>query len=123
MKKMEQIRIWNKIAYEWNDFKKNPGRYVENFLENKKGKILDLGSGSGRHLIKTKGKLYLVDFSKEMIKLAREKSKQKNIDAKFSVTDLTKLPFDDDYFDSAIAIASLHCLPKKEHTKAIKELY
>ena len=118
-----QKQIWNAIAPEWFEFKKNPGRGVEDFLKSKKGKILDLGSGAGRHLLKTKGKLYLVDFSEEMIKLAKKKAKQKKISAEFAVADLTKLSFEDNFFDYSISISAFHCLKPKDHKKAIKELY
>lgn len=119
-----QHNIWNAIAPEWYEYKTHPSKEVESFLKNKKGKILDLGSGAGRHLIKTKGKFYLVDFSEEMIKLAKKKAKKENIDAEFAVADATKLPFEDNFFDYAICIALLHCLETpKEREQAVKELY
>jgi len=118
-----QEKIWDNIAEEWAEFKSFPAGHVEEFLKDKSGKILDLGSGAGRHLIKTKGKLYLVDFSSEMIKFAKKKAKKEKIDAEFFVADLTSLPFEDNFFDSAICIAAIHCLPKKSHKKAVEELY
>ncbi len=121
---MNQQQVWNSIAPEWYEYKTHPSKEVENFLKNKKGKILDLGSGAGRHLIKTKGKLYLVDFSEEMIKLAKKKAKKENINAEFSVADATKLPFEDNFFDSAICTHVLYCIKSsKAREKAIKELY
>jgi tRNA (uracil-5-)-methyltransferase TRM9 len=122
---MKQKQVWNNIAEEWCEFKTVPAQHVEYFLKDKKGKILDLGSGSGRHLMKIpKGKMYLVDFSEKMIELAEKKAKEKRIDAEFFVSDLTKLPFEDNYFDSAIAIASLHCIKgEKNREKAVKELF
>ena len=118
-----QKQVWNNIAKEWHEFKteKNPEKI--DFLKNKTG-ILDLGSGSGRYLIKIKhGKMFLVDFSKEMIKLAEKKAKQNKIPAEFYVSDLTSLPFADNFFDSAISMSSLHCLNPKEQKLAVKELY
>lgn len=122
---MNQKKIWNKIAPEWHEFRTRPSEYTLKFLKNKSGNILDFGSGSGRHLVKiNKGKMWLVDFSKEMIKLAKEKAKKNKIKAEFFVSDLTKLPFKDNFFDSAIAIASLHCVEGKENReKAVKELF
>ncbi|MCX6743801.1 MAG: methyltransferase domain-containing protein, partial [Candidatus Parcubacteria bacterium] len=82
------------------------------------------GSGSGRHLTKIKGgEMYLVDFSSKMIELAKKKAKKLKIPAEFSVADLTKLPFQDNFFDYSICISSLHCLPPENHKKAISELY
>jgi len=119
-----QKQVWNNIAEEWYQFKVEPSEKVLNFLKGKKGKILDLGSGAGRHLIKIKnGKMYLVDFSKKMIDLAKKRAKEKNIEAEFSVSRITKLPFEDNFFDSAIAIAIFHCIKPKNQEKAIKELF
>ena len=71
-----------KFSPEWNKFKVKPLEEVKEFLENKKGKILDLGCGSGRHLIKnTNLKFYGVDFSKEMIKFAKINAKEKQMKA------------------------------------------
>ncbi len=123
MKKTSQEQVWDNIAPEWHKFKKNPGRGVEDFLKSKKGKILDLGSGSGRNLTKIKDtEIYLVDFSEKMLKLAEKKAKNQRIKIKTQQADITKLPFKDNFFDSAIAIASFHCLNKKQQKKAVKEL-
>lgn len=120
-----QKQVWENIAEEWNQFKITPADYVKEFLKKQKGKILDLGSGSGRHLIKIKdGKMYLVDFSKNMIKLAKEKAKREKINAEFYIANLTKLPFVKEFFDSSICIASLHCIKgKKNREKALRELF
>ena len=59
-----------------------------------------------------------------MIELAKERAKEKSIDAEFYVANLTKLPFPDNFFDSAIAIAVFHCIEGKENReKATKELF
>ena len=121
---MSQKQVWNNIASEWYEFKINPSEKVLNFLKRKKGKILDLGSGAGRHLRKIPdGKIYLVDFSRSMIKLAKKRAKEKKIDAEFSVAEIGKLPFENNFFDSAIAIAVFHCIKPKEQEKAVKELF
>lgn len=68
--------------------------------------------------------MYLVDFSEKMIELAKEKAKKKKISAEFVVADLTKLPFEDNFFDAAIFISSLHCIEgEKNREKAVKELF
>ena len=125
MENISQEKVWDNIAQEWYEFKTKPAEHTLEFLENKSGKILDLGSGAGRHLVKVKnGKMYLVDFSNEMIKFAKKRAKQEKIDAEFFVSDLIKLPFEDNYFDFAIAIASLHCVKEKENRKkTIQELF
>lgn len=125
MKTQNQQKVWDAIACEWHEFKKIPSELSKNFLKKCSGKVLDLGSGSGRHLTKIKkGKMYLVDFSREMLKLAEQKAKQKNIPAEFTQSDLSKLPFEDNFFDYCIFTHSLYCIPnKKLREKAVQELY
>jgi ubiquinone/menaquinone biosynthesis C-methylase UbiE len=121
-----QQQVWDNIAEEWNSFKEVPSQLSVHFLNECTGKVLDLGSGSGRHLAKIKnGKMYLVDFSEKMIKLARKKAKKLNISAEFIISDFgkEKLPFDDNFFDYAVSISAIHCLSPKQHKTAIKELY
>jgi len=122
---MKQEKVWNNIAQEWYEFKTKPAQHTLEFLEKKTGNVLDLGSGAGRHLMKIKnGRMYLVDFSKQMIKFAKKRATQKNIDAEFYIAPLTKLPFQDNFFDSAIVISSLHCIKgKTNRKKTIKELF
>ena len=120
-----QKQIWNNIAKEWTKFREKPIKEVQDFLKKQTGNVLDLGSGSGRHLVKLKkGKIYLVDFSNEMIKLAKKKAKEKNIDAEFFVCNMEKIPFGNDFFDCAICIDSLHCVEEEEkREKTILELF
>lgn len=123
-KSQNQQTVWNNIAKEWHEFKTDKNTEKIDFLKDKTGNVLDLGSGSGRYLMKIKkGKMFLVDFSEEMIELAKEKAKQKKISAEFFVSDLKKLPFEDNFFDSGISMSALHCLIPKDQKLAVKELY
>lgn len=118
---MNPKNLWDSIAPEWNKFRTKKDELVEAFLKKQTGKILDLGCGSGRYLMRLKNsKMYLVDFSEEMIKLA----KSKKIEAEFFIANMTKLPFKDNFFDSAVCISSLHCIEtEQKRQKAVKELY
>lgn len=117
-----QRRVWNKIAFEWNEFRQSPLEEVVEFLKKQKGNILDLGCGSGRNFISVNGTLYGVDFSKKMLKLAKAKANELKI--KLIKSKLENLPFKNNFFDSAICIASLHCVrTEKRRRKAISELY
>jgi len=121
---MNQKQVWNNIAEEWCEFKKLPAESTIKFLKKQKGNVLDFGSGSGRHLMKIKnGKMYLLDFSDKMIELAKQNAKKENIDAEFAVSSMTKTPYENNFFDSAICISALHCLTNSEQKKAVKELY
>jgi tRNA (uracil-5-)-methyltransferase TRM9 len=126
MKVSSQRNIWDKIALDWYTLKVNPDKRVSEFLNRQKGNIVDFGSGAGRHLIesKTKGKIFLVDFSKEMINFAMKRAKKLKINSEFYISDLKKTPFADNFFNAAIFTAVLHCIPGKANRKKIvKELF
>jgi len=120
-----QQKVWDKIAPEWHEFKQKPAENVKQFLAQTKGNVLDLGSGSGRHLTKIKnGKMFLLDFSKKMLELAKEKSASQKIPAEFIESELDKIPEPDEFFDTAICVSALHCIPTEEQREqVVKELY
>jgi len=121
---MNQQKVWDSIAEDWSRFRVKTVGEVKEFLKNKKGKILDLGCGTGRNFMKINGKIYGVDFSEEMIKHAKINAKEKQIKAEFLISSLGNLIFEDNYFDSAIYIASLHCVvSKEERENSLKELF
>jgi|TARA_Y100000310_G_scaffold244826_1_gene249723 ubiquinone/menaquinone biosynthesis C-methylase UbiE len=122
---VSQKQVWDNIAEEWYEFKSEPSEYILDFLRKQKGNVLDLGGGAGRFLVNIKcGKMYLTDFSKEMVRLARKRAKEKNIKAEFVVASSDKLPFKDNFFDSAICASHLHCIKgAKARKKAIQELF
>jgi len=121
----DQEKLWDKIATEWHKYKQKPSENAKLFLEKAHGNVLDLGSGSGRHLTKIKnGKMFLFDFSEKMLNLAREKSKTENIEAEFIHSQLEKIEKLDDFFDFAICISALHCVKgKTKRGKVVKELF
>ncbi len=118
---MNQKEIWENIAPEWHKLKTTPSEDAQEFLKNKKGKVLDLGSGSGRNLInlKTKAEIYLVDFSNEMIELAKQRNKKSKIKLYFDVSPITKIPFKDNFFDAAICVAVIHCIETEKKEKKL----
>lgn len=119
-----QEKVWDKIAPEWHEYKQIPSTASEHFIKNSKGNLLDLGSGSGRHLQKIKGKYFLLDISNEMLKLAEKKAKQMKIDYELLHSPMDTIPKENDFFDYAICISSLHCVPtKQKREKTISELY
>ncbi len=124
MKKQNQEKVWDNIAKEWHDYKKIPAQTTRNFLEKASGKVLDLGSGSGRNIKKIKnGKMYLVDFSKEMLNIAEKKAKHSGIIIETKKGDLFKIPYKNDFFDYCICISALHCIKPENHKKSAQELY
>ncbi len=124
-KQLSQQEIWENLAKPWSEYRQEPLKEVTDFLKNKSGNILDLGCGSGRHLAKLKDSIfYCLDFSKNMLKFAKKNSNKRKIKAKFIQSPAEKLPFDKEFFDSVIYIATLHCIPnKKDRKQSLKELY
>lgn len=123
MRIANQQEVWNRIAEPWKNFRVHPLKEVVEFLKDKKGKILDLGCGSGRNFMKIDGVIYGVDFSEKMLKFAGEYAKKNGINVNLIKAEAFDLPFEDDFFDAVIFITVLHCIEKKEkREKALKEL-
>ena len=125
---MTQKQTWNNIAPEWHEFKITPSETATKFINNSKGKILDFGSGSGRNLLELKKskkrELYLVDFSEEMIKLAKKRAKKLEFKINTKISKLEKTDFPNNFFDAAICTAAIHCIEtEKKREKALKELF
>jgi len=126
MQKLNQEQVWDEIAEPWEKFrKKKPVKEILQFLKSKKGKILDIGCGSGRHFLKLdSAKLYGIDSSKHMLKLAKNCLKKKRIKGILKKSSADKLPFKKNFFDAAIFAATLHCLDsKKKRKKALQEMF
>ena len=122
--KKAQEKVWEGIADSWNERRNKPLKEAIEFLEDKKGNILDLCCGSGRNFCKIEGKLYGVDFSDKMLKHAEEKAENLGIQHEFIKANAEKLPFSDNFFDCAIFIGGLHCIEtESERQEALKELF
>lgn len=121
-----QERVWDSIAPEWNEFKENCDDRIVEFLKGEDiKKVLDVGCASGRYFIKSDFDLYGVDFSEEMLNLAKKNATKKGIKFKGDKVNLEcdKLPYEDGYFDRIICIAVLHCLTsKKGRLHALNEI-
>lgn len=89
-------------------------------------KILDLGCGSGRHLIYLSKKgfdIYGIDIAKHGLKIARKWLEKENVKAKLKSGDVyKKLPYKDRLFDAIISVRVINHGGIKNIRRLIKEI-
>lgn len=129
MKKEEQEKVWDALAEQWYHFRqqqfRDVGAEIGDISGMKPGKILEIGCGSGRNLLpfaKQGFDCYGIDFSKNMIKFAKEYCKKYNFKINLKKARAEELPFQDSSFDYVLSIATLHHLNRKEQELAVKEM-
>ncbi len=117
---MDLKKVYNNIATSWNNFRNKPLSFVKEYLNKTRGTLLIEGCGSGRHsIIASKNhKVTAIDFSEEMIRIAKSKDSKSN----YLISDVRALPFKNKSFDNALSIAVLHHLKPTDLIKALKEL-
>jgi ubiquinone/menaquinone biosynthesis C-methylase UbiE len=87
--------------------------------------VLDLACGTGRitELLLSEGyKVWGVDISKEMLKVAKEKLSRFGKTANFRQAEAERLPFVGKFFDSATCIKLLGHIPSETRVKILKEI-
>jgi len=123
-----QEKVWDNIANLWKEYRSHQLPIIVEFLKDKKGKVIDLGCGNGRNMIKNDDiEYYGVDFSKQQLKYAWDYIQKNGINAKLfksKASELNKEDFPDESFDYGLFIATLHCIEdKKERLNSLKEFY
>lgn len=89
------------------------------------GKLLNLGCAHGPDFFPFKDsfELYGVDFSSEMLNLARRYAQKYSFNVELALADVRHLPYPDDSFDWAIAVATYHHIKgESERQAALNEL-
>ena len=120
--------VFNQIASGWYNYRHWSifTRELETLARRwQQGRLLNLGCAHGPDFLPFKDsfKLYGVDFSAEMLKLALKYSCKFNLDIKLSLADVRYLPYPDNTFDWAISVATYHHIKgKAERVKALNEL-
>ena len=125
-KKPNQKLIWDNIAKPWKTYVVKRIPAVEKFLENKTGKIIDLGCGTGRNLIPNPNIEYTaIDFSDGQLQQLKKHIKTNNINATILKAEANNLhEIKDNTFDYGLFIATLHCIDTKEERKqSLQELF
>jgi len=97
---------------------------LKKFKDLKGKKVLEVGCGTATQLLEFEGNLLFgLDFSKGMIKFAKENAKRKNVKAFFVIGDARRLPFKSNSFDFVFSFATIHHIKKREERiKAILEM-
>jgi ubiquinone/menaquinone biosynthesis C-methylase UbiE len=122
------IDVFNKIAPGWYNYRHHSifSEELKSLAKRwQKGKLLNLGCAHGPDFIpfKDRFQLYGIDFSKEMLGLARKYALKYDFNAKLSRADVKQLPYSDNSFDFAISIATYHHLESEDdRLRALSEL-
>jgi len=120
--------IFDQIASGWYNFRhRSIFRHELEALAQrwKKGRLLNVGCAHGPDFIpfRKNFELFGVDFSVNMLQLARKYAKKYKFSADLSEADIRYLPYSDNTFDWAIAVATYHHIDnKKERLHALQEL-
>ena len=87
------------------------------------GKVLEIAVGSGRNLpVYPKGtSLTAIEFSPEMLKLAKQRAAELGSDADLRLGDAQALDFPDESFDTVVCTLALCTIP--DPSKAVGEAY
>jgi len=120
--------IFNQIAPGWYSFRHwSIFRSELEMLAQRwqKGRLINIGCAHGPDFLPFTRSfdLYGVDFSTEMLKLARKYAQKFNFAVSLSVADVSHLPYADETFDWAISVATYHHIKgKEEKPAALSEL-
>ena len=121
--------VFNEIAPGWYSFRHRTifQRELENLARRwGKGRLLNVGCGHGPDFVpfKKSFELYGIDFSPKMLELARKYAEKYSFRVNLAEADAQNLPYDDSFFDWAIAVAVYHHIEESEgRLRALKELY
>jgi ubiquinone/menaquinone biosynthesis C-methylase UbiE len=118
--KKNVTNIYESIANNFSDKRYNSWDWIENFINifPTKSKILDIGCGNGRNMKNNDYNFYGIDNCQNFVKLAKE------VSPNVYLSDMTTLPFSDNFFDSIISIASFHHLSNiVRRNECLKEMH
>lgn len=103
----------------------SPPELLEFIKNNKPGRALDMGCGTGTNIItlaKAGWKVVGVDFAPRAIKLAKQKIKQAGLHAELVIGDVTNLRGISGHFDLALDLGCFHGISKEGREKYLEQL-
>jgi tRNA (uracil-5-)-methyltransferase TRM9 len=121
--------IFNRIASGWYNyrhwtiFKKELEALAKRW---RRGRLLNVGCAHGPDFLPFKDgfELHGVDFSSDMLQLARKYAAKFKLSVTLVEADARRLPYADDSFEWAIAVATYHHIEdNEERLQALKELW
>lgn len=128
LKSKSVLNVFDNMANEYVEYFGDDWEFIKEINEfansfDKEDKILDLGCGSGyitNYLIEKGLNATGIDFSSEMIKIAKKKYPKLN----FLLDDFLNIEkhFDENSIDGLIAIYSLYFIPKEQFEEMLKSL-
>ena len=124
----ENLRaVFNQIAPGWYNYRHRTIFRAELEAlakEWQSGKLLNLGCGHGADFIPfaQNFELHGIDFSEEMLKLARKYAAKYDFAVNLTAADFCHLPYYNEAFDYIISVAALHHLAKSQQAAAFQEL-
>lgn len=124
------MKQWDKIYKKKGMVSAKPyedmGKTIRIFKKKKVKRVLDLGCGTGRHVVLLARHGFLVhgfDISETGIRLTKEWLKEEKLRAGFKIGSMyKKLPYSDNYFDAIISTNAIHHATIENIRKAIKEV-
>lgn len=125
--------LFNKSYYTWyNETEKlrlkYPSELVVGFLVNNlkaKSKVLDLGCGSGRHVLLSAElghEAYGLDLGVEGLKFCSQTAKQKGLSVNLKEAFMSDTGFEDDFFDAVICHSAINGNSPDEQKRIISEV-
>ncbi|HIE14240.1 TPA: class I SAM-dependent methyltransferase [Candidatus Bathyarchaeota archaeon] len=90
------------------------------------GKLLDLGCGNGRFSIPFAEQgfdVYGIDISPTAIAWAKEKTKKRNLEIEYKVSNVTDLQYPDNFFNVVIDTLCLHCIIGDDRKIVLNQVY
>ncbi len=101
-------------------------KIVELLKQNGSRTVLDLGSGSGRHVVylaKCGFSVYGIDSSPEGIEITRNWLKKEGVTADLRLGTMTEpLPYENDFFDAVVSVQVIHHARIAEIRKIVGEI-